>query len=258
VNTRLSRRRFSPFLALPFAVACGTAGDRASSAPAASTQSTAAPAVATSAPTTAAPTQPAAAPTTAPQPTTAPAAAAAPAGPVTFRVVQNESKATFRVREQLAGRQLPNDAVGTTGTVTGQLAIAPDGTFSRDASKISVDMRDLKSDSTMRDNFIKQNTLRTSQFPTAEFVPVRAEGVPTPLPASGEHTFKLHGQMTVKGVQKDVTWDVTAKREGPQLTGKATTSVKFGDFGMEPPRVGAVLSIVDEIRLELDLVAQAA
>jgi polyisoprenoid-binding protein YceI len=79
--------------------------------------------------------------------------------------------------------------------------------------------------------------------------------VPSPLPAAGEATFKLTGLMTVKGVQKEVTWDVTAKRNAGQLEGKATTAVKFGDFGMTPPRVASVLSITDEIRLELELVA---
>jgi polyisoprenoid-binding protein YceI len=139
--------------------------------------------------------------------------------------------------------------------VTGQLSLRPDGAIVREASKISVDLRQLRTDSGMRDTFIKQNTLQTSRFPLAEFVPTRAEGLPTPLPAAGEHAFRLTGTMTVHGVQKEVTWDVTARREGAQLRGQATTAVQFGDFGMTAPRVPVVLSIVDEIRLEIDLVA---
>jgi polyisoprenoid-binding protein YceI len=61
--------------------------------------------------------------------------------------------------------------------------------------------------------------------------------------------------MVVHGVQKDVTWDVRARRAGAQLTARATTTVKFGDFGMAPPKAEPVLLVVDEIRLELDIVA---
>ena len=245
MKTDLTRRRFIPFFALPFvAAACGAAEQNA--APAA--QSTTAPL-----PTTA-PVSPTAVPAPATAPVAAPAVPAS-AAPVTFQISQGATKATFRVREQLAGRQLPNDAVGTTSDVSGQIALRADGAVVADASKISVNLRTLATDNRMRDDFIKQNTLQVSRFPTAEFVPTKAEGIPSPLPANGEHTFKLTGMMTVHGVQKEITWDVTARLNAGQLEGKATTAVKFGDFGMTPPRVASVLSITDEIRLELDLVA---
>jgi polyisoprenoid-binding protein YceI len=233
-----------PLLALPLAAACAAPDQSASpAAPPSGTAATTGGATASTA--------------VAAQPTGAATAGsnAAPASALTFKIAEGESEATFRVREQLANVQLPNDAVGTTTAVSGQLSLRPDGSPVSDASKITVDLRQLRSDSTMRDNFIKQNTLQTNQFPFAEFVPTKAEGLSSPLPASGEHAFKLTGLMTVRGVQKEVTWDVTASRAGPDLEGKATTAVKFGDFGMSPPRVPVVLSIVDEIRLELDLVA---
>jgi polyisoprenoid-binding protein YceI len=198
------------------------------------------------------PTQPA------PAAATGAAAAPAPASPIRFQVVPEQSKATFRVREQLVGVQLPSDAVGTTNAVTGQLVLSPDGAVVHEASKITVDLRQLRTDDSRRDNFIKQNTLSTGRFPMAEFVPAQAAGLPSPLPASGEHTFKLTGPMTIRGVQRDLTWDVTARREGTQISGTATTSFKFGDFGMTPPRVPLVLSIVDDIRLEVELVATQA
>jgi hypothetical protein len=58
-----------------------------------------------------------------------------------------------------------------------------------------------------------------------------------------------------------VTFDVVATRSGGELTAKATLnpSVKFGDFGMSPPTSSfRVVSIVDEIRLVVDLVATGA
>ena len=86
-------------------------------------------------------------------------------------------------------------------------------------------------------------------------MPDEAPRDPSPLPAAGHYAFQLSGPMTVHGVQKEVTWDVTAARDGANLTGTATTAFKFGDFGMQPPQVAVVLSVEDDIRLEVNLVA---
>jgi polyisoprenoid-binding protein YceI len=197
------------------------------------------------------------------QPGSAPAAvlptiAAPPPGAVVFNVVAGQSRATFRVREQLVGVQLPSDAVGTTGAVAGQIALRREGGIASEASRVSVDLRELRTDDPRRDSFIRQSSLQTSQFPFAEFIPRTAAGLPSPLPASGEHAFKLSGTMAIRGVQKEMTWDVTARRAGTQLAARATATVKFGDFGMAPPKAEPVVVVVDEIRLELDLVAAQA
>jgi polyisoprenoid-binding protein YceI len=178
---------------------------------------------------------------------------AASADGIKFEAVEGKSNATVRVREQLLGRAAPNDAVLTTSVVTGKFTLRPDGTFTSD-SRLTVDLSTLSSDDGRRDNFIKQNTLETRRFPVAEFVPIKvSEELPLPLPASGEWAFKVTGNLTIRGVEKEVTWDIQARRSEGDLTSIATTKFKFGDFGMERPRVFLVLSIVDEIRLEVEL-----
>jgi polyisoprenoid-binding protein YceI len=174
--------------------------------------------------------------------------------------VSNTSKATVRVREQLVGVNLPSDAVLVAAGATGTFALKDDGTFSPEA-KISFDLTTLASDNRNRDDFIKGDTLQTRQFPKAEFVPTKTTGLTLPMPASGEFTFKLTGQMTIKGKTKEVTFDVQAKRTGNELTATATAAPtwKFADFGMTAPSVPfRVVSIVDELRVVVDLVATAA
>jgi polyisoprenoid-binding protein YceI len=171
---------------------------------------------------------------------------------VVFRVVPDQSEARYRVREQLANLQFPSDAVGRTRAITGTVAFAGDGSIVSSASKLTVDLTTLQSNEQRRDNFIKSNTLEVSRYPTAEFVPREARGLPWPLPASGEATFQLVGDMTIHGTTRPVTWDVTAKFAGDRVTGTATTSFKFGDFNMQVPRVAVVLSVEDNIRLEVD------
>ena len=171
--------------------------------------------------------------------------------------ISDTSKATVRVREQLVGVNLPSDAVLVATGATGTFLLKDDGTFSSD-SKITFDLTTLASDQRDRDNFVKMDTLQTRQFPKAEFVPTKTSGLTLPMPASGEFTFKLTGQITIHGKTKEVTFDVVAKRSGGDLTATATAAPtwKFGDFGMTAPSVPfRVVSVVDEIRVVVDLVA---
>jgi polyisoprenoid-binding protein YceI len=225
-----------------------------------------------------------AAPTAQVAPTSAPAAAAAPTSPAvptavarptqatttssqatttssqgattgttqtTLVIDPSVSQASYTAHEQLVGRTLPSDAVGTSKSVSGSLVLGSDGAVLADQSKISVDLSKLQSNESRRDNWIKNDTIQTSRFPMATFVPREVQGLPIPLPTSGEAKFQLLGDLTVHGVTKPVTWQVTAQFADGAVTGNATTNVKITDFGMTPPKVGPVLSIEDALTLEL-------
>ena len=79
------------------------------------------------------------------------------------------------------------------------------------------------------------------------------------MPASGEFTFKLTGQMTHHGQDEgsDVRRAVAKRsRERADRDGDGPPTWKFADFGMTAPSVPfRVVSVVDEIRVVVDLVA---
>src|SRR6266851_1711392 len=188
--------------------------------------------------------------------TSVPAATqAAAADAVRLVVDSSTSQASYHAREQLVGKTLPSDAVGTSTGVSGALVLAADGSVRADQSKISVDLTRLQSNESRRDNWIKNDTLQTSRFPMATFVPSGVQGLPMPLPTSGQVTFQLLGDLTVHGVTKPATWQVTAQFGETSVSGSATTDVKITDFGMTPPKVGPVLSIEDALTLELAFTA---
>jgi len=190
--------------------------------------------------------------TPAPSANASPTPSTASGDTIRFNVVPNGTQAQFRVREQLASRSFPSDAVGTTRAVTGGITLGADGKIVQDQSKFVVDMTSLKTDSAKRDGFIQRNTLDTAEYPTAEFVPTAITGLPSPLPTSGNVSFKMMGNLTVHGATHPVTWDVVGQVDANQVTGKATTSVKFEDFGMSPPQVAVVLSVQDNVNLQMD------
>lgn len=231
-----------------------TVGCTAQSQPASPTAAPAAPTAAakpTTAPAAAA--SPAASPAAAPSPAASPSPAAAVSGGTRLTLAADGNEARYRVREQIANRPAPSDAVGTTRGVTGTIVFDRDGGIVAEQSRIVVDLRTLASDSSRRDGYIKNETLETDRFPTAEFIPREAPGLPKPLPTSGDATFQLVGDLTVHGVTRPVTWETNARFGEREISGTATTRVKITDFGMPIPRVASILSIDDDARLELDL-----
>ena len=162
--------------------------------------------------------------------------------------------ARYKVREQLAGVSFPSDAVGTTSAVSGVIVVNPDGSINASQSKITVDLRTIKSDQQMRDGYIQSRTLETEKFPTLEFVPKRAVGLPTPLPAGmqAQAGFQLVGDMTLHGVTSETTWNVVATFGNEVVAGRATTTLQFPTFQLTKPTLARLLSVDDKIELEIE------
>jgi polyisoprenoid-binding protein YceI len=167
------------------------------------------------------------------------------------------SSVEIRVREQLAALPSMSDAVLTTKKISGEIGLSPDGRITA-TSLITVNLESLESDEARRDNFIKQNTLETQRFPTAEFKVLRTAGLAIPIPRSGDFQFTLISTVKVHGVEHDVAWAVTATRAGRELKATATTTVHFADFGMERPSAAVVLTVQDDIRVSVKLRAEQA
>ena len=218
--------------------------------PAAPAQPTAAPvAPAPTTPVTPAPFRPAA-----PAPTTQPSAAPLDGG-VELTLVSGANEARYRVREELANLPAPIDAVGKTQQVSGAIVLDKSGKVVPAQSKITINLASLTSDESRRDGFIQRRTLETSQFPNAIFTVTEVTGLPAALPNEGDHTFMLTGDLTIKGVTKPVSWDVTASFSPQEVTGSANTSITFELFELDKPSVLIVLSLADTLNLEIDFTA---
>jgi polyisoprenoid-binding protein YceI len=141
-----------------------------------------------------------------------------------------DGSASYQVTEQFVGINFPSDAVGASTTVAGTLVIAPDGSIPP-GSKLTIDLRNLKSDQEQRDNFIKTRTLETDKYPLAEF---------------------LTGNLTVHGVTKEVTFQgIATFGRDSTVAGRAKTSFTFATFGLTKPSIGRLMSVDDKIDLDL-------
>lgn len=182
--------------------------------------------------------------------TNLPATSAAAA--IRYVTAPTGNAARYRVREQLVGVDLPNDAIGETKAVTGTISADAKGNILPAESKFVIDVTNLVSDKQRRDGFIRGRVLQTQQYPNVTFVPSSVKGLSAPVPKTGSRSFDITGDLTVRNVTKPTTWRVTARFAGDHVTGSAKTGFTFADFGMEQPRVPVVLSVADSIHLELD------
>jgi polyisoprenoid-binding protein YceI len=171
-----------------------------------------------------------------------------------FRIVSEQSEAQYRARETFVSQAAPSDAVGKTNAIQGELQLESDGVLRGQITSMQIDLRTLISDQARRDSFIRQNTLKTDQFPLAEFRSSETAGVILYRPGE-EAVFHIPGLMTIKGTERPIVWEARAKLDGDTITGTATARVKLTDFGLEPPRL-AILSVEDEMTWQIDLVAE--
>lgn len=167
-------------------------------------------------------------------------------------LISEGSIARYLVKEQLAKFDLPNDAIGETTDIAGSITFDSKGSINSDHSNVRIGLASLKSDEARRDRYVRTNTLRTDQFPYARIKVVELEGFPWPLPATGTFTFEMETETTIHGQTRPLNWIVDGRVDDGIFQGSARTSFAFETFGIEKPQVYFVLSVEDNIRLEMD------
>ncbi|NPV77293.1 MAG: hypothetical protein HPY59_13100 [Anaerolineae bacterium] len=212
------------------------------------------------------PTRPVETPTSPPQPTlpdptatienptTAPPD---PAGKVVFKIAPGESEVQYEVGETFLNQNNRFAvAIGVTGQINGEifadLANPPASTI----GPISVDISQFKSDSSRRDNAIRQRFLESERYPIATFIPTEIEGLPASYQEGQDYTFRVTGDLTVRQVTLPVAFDIAARLQDNTLSGTATTNILMSDFGVGPISLAGILQTEDLVKLTFRFVAR--
>ena len=169
--------------------------------------------------------------------------------------LQEGTLARYLIREELASIELPFDAIGETSEVSGAFTFTADGEIVPESSRIVLNAASLRSDEENRDRYLRRNGIQTATYPEIIFVATSIDGLEWPLPASGEAEFTINGDLTVRDVTRRVEWQTTATFDSNSVTGTAKTDFTFGEFEMEVPDLFFIVSLEDNIRLELDFIA---
>jgi polyisoprenoid-binding protein YceI len=133
------------------------------------------------------------------------------------------------------------DFTKVTGTV-----MLDDSDITKSSVNVTIDVNSIDTRVSRRDDDLKsEHFLNAAQFPTITFQS-------TKVAKSGDNTLKVTGNLTIRGVTKEVTLDVTGPTApitamGNQRRGfSATTKINRQDFGVsaDPGMVGDDLTIL--------------
>jgi polyisoprenoid-binding protein YceI len=145
------------------------------------------------------------------------------------------SEVGYRVAETLGG--VATEGVGRTSQIEGSLTI--EGTQAT-AAEFTVDVASITSDSDRRDSQFTGRIMETEQFPTASFVltsPIEFGEVP---PEGEQITATATGDLTLHGVTKTVSFEVTAQIENGRVGVLGNIPVLFADYDIDNPSFGPV------------------
>ncbi|TMC16746.1 MAG: YceI family protein [Chloroflexi bacterium] len=175
----------------------------------------------------------------------------------TFQIVPQQTTASYKVRENLIAFNLPaHNAVGTTHKVTGHFNISRQGTPLVANMNMTVDLRDLHSDSSTRDDYVRKDYLETDKYPNATFKSTCAQNLPKTYQDGQQVTFQMPGDLTVHGKTKQATFLVQGKVVGNTITGTATTTVLMSQFGIAPPNLANFVVAEDKTVITIEFTAK--
>jgi polyisoprenoid-binding protein YceI len=192
-------------------------------------------------------------------PTEEPAATAAPetGSPMLFEISQDSSQVSFELDEDLRG--VRTTVLGVTNQVAGQIAFNPVDLSTAQVGTILVNSRTLATENDFRNRAIQNEILDTGSYEYITFVPTSIEGLPASVAVGQEVTFTILGDLTIRDITQQVTFQVTAVlTSDTQLTGTATTTVLRGDYGLQIPNVPSVANVEDEVVLTIQFTANNA
>ena len=188
----------------------------------------------------------------------------APPGTRTFVIDSEQTIASYIVDEEFLPDALSKygisigrtDTVGSTPVVEGSLELNLDDlTAPIGENMFRVDLSQLVSDQSLRDQWLKENGPQFSKYPEAKFTAASVSGAPTKYTEGEEVSFSLSGDLTIREITQPATFDVTASLDGANLVGSASAELRMTDFGIDPPDFANTLRVADAFRVRIDFVA---
>ena len=174
------------------------------------------------------------------------ASVVAQAGAVIY-IVGEGSEATFTVGEQLKTLPLPSVAVMRTAALSGEVDL-------NGGSVIEIDLSTLTSDQSVRDRYVSGTMFRSS--PIATFTVEHIGQVVDGLYDGDTVTSQVDGTLTIRGVEVPLTFDVAVRNDGDVMYILGQTTFTWKQMQIFKPTVGRVVSVEDEVKVEVLLAAR--
>lgn len=177
---------------------------------------------------------------------------------VVFVINPEESEISYEVGETFINQDNRFAvAVGRTTQIDGEIIVDLANPGLSTLSQIKVDISQLTSDNSRRDNALRDRFLLSSQYPIATFTLTEISGLPESINDGERIEFQVTGDLNVREVTRQVTFDVSVEIEGDTLEGEASTTILMSDFEVGPISIAGILNTEDEVILNLKFKAAA-
>jgi len=173
-----------------------------------------------------------------------------------FRISQEESEVSFTIEEVLGGQD--TTVIGRTDEVAGDILVNLSNPALSEVGQIRINARTLRTDNSRRDGAIGRFILQSSQdeYEFIEFMPTAITNIAEAVAVGDELEFQIVGDLSISGVTREVTFDVTASyADEDQISGSAETTVLYPDFDLTIPSVPNVASVDEDVILRIDFLA---
>jgi polyisoprenoid-binding protein YceI len=161
------------------------------------------------------------------------------------------SEARFYIDEVLLGN--PKTVLGTT-SVTGEVSFDLANPQTATIGLVTVNARDFATDDNRRNGQIRNRVLESGkdEYQFITFEPTAIAGLPTAAAVGDSFEVNVTGNLTIKGVTKEVVFAVTVTVVSEtELQGLGSTVILFEDYDISIPSVPIVASTSDEVKLEI-------
>jgi polyisoprenoid-binding protein YceI len=172
---------------------------------------------------------------------------------IVYRIDAARSSVGYEVNEKLANQD--HSATGSTKGIAGDVLIDSAAPASSQVGEIVVDVRQLRSDQTVRDNRLHHDYLQSDEFPLARFRTTGITGLPATIGDDTDYQVGLQGDLTVKRTTAPTAIDATVRRRGDELKITARAEVKLSSFDIGPISIIGFVSTSDDAVLSFDLTA---
>jgi polyisoprenoid-binding protein YceI len=171
-----------------------------------------------------------------------------------FRIVAEESEVRFAVDETFPA----GTAIGRTNQIAGNILVDFDTPSKSRLGAIRINLRTLQTDSSERDQSIRCCVLLSAQdeHEFTDFIPTSLVGLPDQVIPDQPIMFQVVGDLTLRGIKKPVTFDVTLTVTARDLRGTAKATINRSDFNLIDDEHLVEHGVAQPVTLEFDFVAE--
>ena len=123
-------------------------------------------------------------------------------------------------------------------------------------SVIEINLQQLSSDNSFRDRYIRQRMF--GEHPTGVVTVRGMSDLPSGFTSGETVTTEVESELLIREVTAPLTFEVEARDEGTEISITGRTTFTWDDLQMEKPSARSVVSLADEVRVEVVLSARPA